>query len=199
MRGKYLLYGALAAGLTLFVWQTISNAAIPWHTATMSEFQNDNAIVQAVKAAAPTNGVYFSNRGILAAVSFTPDMADKSKAMGPMMAKQIVLDLVVALILCLLVARLGVRSARETAMTLGLGALTVGMIKELSDWNWYGFGTAYSVVNVIDLVIMFALAGLVIGSIYRRQMRDTVVDNETLGVKTQGSYSAPRDSRLPVG
>ena len=29
MRGKYLLYGTLAAGIALFVWQTISNVAIP--------------------------------------------------------------------------------------------------------------------------------------------------------------------------
>src|SRR2546423_13028687 len=79
MRGKYLLYGTLAAGLTFFVWQTISNVAIPWHTATMSEFQNSAAAVQAIKAAAPTNGVYFANQGILAAVAFTPDMADKTK------------------------------------------------------------------------------------------------------------------------
>ena len=174
MTGKYLVYATLAAGLTLFVWQTISNVAIPWHSATMTEFQNDDALVQAVKTSAPNNGVYFSNRGVLAAVSFTPDMADKTKAMGPMMAKQVVLDLVVALLLCVLVARIGVRSPAATAITLGLGALTVGMIKELSDWNWYGFASGYSLVNVVDLVIMFALAGLVIAAIYVRLARASV-------------------------
>jgi hypothetical protein len=74
------------------------------------------------------------------------------------------------------------------------------MIKELSDWNWYGFATAYSVVNVIDLVIMFALAGLVIAAIYKRQMAaGSVGAVEAGGVRAQGTYNPPRDSRLPVG
>ena len=117
MRGKYLLIGTLAAGLTLFVWQTISNVAIPWHTATMKE-SNNAAVVQAIHAAAPANGVYFSPQGVLAAVSFTPDMADKTKAMGGNLVKQAVIDLIVALLLCILVARIGVGRKRDTALTL---------------------------------------------------------------------------------
>ncbi len=44
-------------------------------------------------------------------------------------------------------------------------------MKEISDWNWYGFSASYSVVNIIDLVIQFALAGVVIAWIYKREMR----------------------------
>ena len=171
MRGKYLLYGTLAAGLALFVWQAISNVAIPWHSATIKEFTDNAAVVQAVHAAAPANGVYMSPQGILAAVSFTPDMADKTKAMGGNLVKQAVIDLVVALLLCILVARIGVGRKRDTALTLALAALAVGIIKELSDWNWYGFAASYAIVNVIDLAIQFALAGVVIAWLYKREMR----------------------------
>lgn len=172
MRGKYLLYGTLAGGLTLFVWQTISNVAIPWHEATMKEFSNNDAVVQAVHAGAPANGVYYSPQGILAAVSFTPDMADKTKApMSANLVKQAVIDLVAALLLCLLVARIGVGRKRDAASTLALAALAAGIIKEMSDWNWYGFSASYSLVNLIDLTIQFALAGIVIAWLYKREMQ----------------------------
>jgi hypothetical protein len=176
MRGKYLLYGTLAAGLTLFVWQTISNVAIPWHEATMKEFTNNDAVVQAVHAAAPANGMYYSHQGIIAAVSFTPDMADKSKApMTANLVKQVVIDLVAALLLCLLVARTGVGRKRDTALTLALAALAAGIIKEMSDWNWYGFSASYGIVNLIDLTIQFALAGIVIAWVYKREMQGAPV------------------------
>jgi len=175
MRGKYLVLGTLGAGVTLFAWQTISNVALPFHEATMKPFADSAAVVQAIRASAPENGVYFSSQGVLAAVSFTPDLADKTKAMGPMMAKQFVLDLVVALLLCLLVARIGVGRKRDTAITLGLAGLAAAMTKELSDWNWYGFAADYAIVNTIDLAISFALAGVVIAWIYRREVRSDAV------------------------
>jgi len=175
MRGKYLLYGTLAAGITLFAWQTISNVAIPWHKAMMTEFKDNAAAVQAIRAQAPTNGVYYSPQGILMAQSLTPDLADKSKAMGPMMAMQIVLDLVAALLLCIVLADQVVRRKRDTALKLGLVALTAGMVKELSDGNWYGFSTGYAIVNTVDLAISFVLAGLVIAWIRDREMRGDAV------------------------
>lgn len=175
MRGKYLLYGTLATGLALFVWQTISHVALPWHEATMKPFTNNAAVVDAIRANTSGNGVYASPQGILAAVSFTPDMADKTKAMGGNMAKQVVIDLVAALLLCVLVARIGVGRKRDTALTLALGGLAAGIIKEFSDWNWLGFSPSYAVVNVIDLTIQFALAGVVIAWLYKREMRGAPV------------------------
>jgi hypothetical protein len=172
MRGKYLLYGTLAAGLTLFVWQTISNVALPWHEATIKEFTNNDAVVQAVRAGAPENGMYYSHQGIIAAVSFTPDMADKSKApMTANLVKQVVIDLVAGLLLCLVVARTGVGRKRDTALTLALAGLAAGIIEEMSDWNWYGFSASYTIVNFIDLAIQFALAGIVIAWFYKREMQ----------------------------
>ena len=83
--------------------------------------------------------------------------------------KQAVIDLVVALLLCILVTRIGVRRKRDPALTLGLAGLTAGSIKEMSDWNWYGFSSSYAIVNEIDLAIQFALAGIVIAWVYKRE------------------------------
>jgi len=173
MRGKYLLYGTLAAGLTLFVWQTISQVALPWHEATIKAFTNNGAVIDAIRANSSGNGVYVAPQGLVAAVSFTPDLADKTKAMGGNLVKQAGIDLVVALILCVLVGRIGVGRKRDTALTLALAALAAGIMKEISDWNWYGFSASYASVNVIDLVIQFALAGAVIAWFYKREMQGT--------------------------
>jgi hypothetical protein len=128
MRGKYLLYGTLAAGIALFVWQTISNVAIPWHQATIKTFTNNAAAVDAIRANTSGNGVYTAPQGIIAAVSFTPDVADKTKAMGPNMAKQMVIDLVAALLICILVARIGVGRKRDTALTLALAGVIIAWV-----------------------------------------------------------------------
>jgi hypothetical protein len=170
MRAKYLFYGTLAAGLTLFVWQMISQVVIPWHEATIKPFTNNGAVVDAIRAGTSGNGVYYSPQGLVAAVSFTPDLADKSTAMAGNLMKQAGIDLVVALTLCIVVARIGVGRKRDTAPTLALAALAAGIMKEISDWNWYGFSASYASVNVMDLVIQFALAGAVIAWIYKRQM-----------------------------
>jgi hypothetical protein len=52
-----------------------------------------------------------------------------------------------------------------------LAGLAAGIIKEMSDWNWYGFATSYAIVNEVDLTIQFALAGVVIAWIYKRGTR----------------------------
>jgi hypothetical protein len=183
MRGKSLLYGTLAAGISLFVWQTISNVAIPWHAATVKAFTDNAAAVQAIRVVAPTNGVYTSPEGVVAAVSFTPDMADKTKSMGPNMGKQIVIDLVASFLLCLVIGRIGVGKKRDTAITLALAGLAAGIIKEMADWNWYGFSASYAIVNEIDLTIQFALAGVVIAWIYKRGMRGEIVAGGAPGVR----------------
>jgi hypothetical protein len=176
MRGKYLLYGTLAGGLTLFVWQVVSNVAIPWHEATLKPFTNNGAVVDAVRANTTGNGVYIAPQGITAAVSFTPDMADKMTAtMAPNMIKTLVVDLVAALLLCVLVARIGVGRKRDTALTLGLGALAVGIVKELGNWIWYGFSASFAIANIVDLAIVFALAGIVIAWVYKREMQGAPV------------------------
>ncbi len=200
MKGKYLLYGTLAAAVTLFVWQAVSNAAIPWHQATVNSFKDNAAAVQAIRAQAPANGVYVAPEGIVLAQSLTPTLADKSKSMGTNLAKQFVIDLVAALVLCLALADQRVRrSARDVALRLGALGLAAGMIKEFSDWNWYGFGASYAFVNMVDLAIQFVIAGLVITWIRNRLMRgEAVAVDPASGVRAQGTYQPPAEMRAPT-
>jgi hypothetical protein len=158
---RYLLVGTLATAVTLFVWQSISNTAIPWHSASMHPITP--AAVQAVHTALPENGLYGANEGIIAVVHTTPDMRDLTKEMGLPLARQIVIDLLAALVLGAVVLRLPRRGALVTGVSLALVSAAFTTILSISDWNWYGYPFLFELVNVIDLAIQGLLAGLILG------------------------------------
>lgn len=159
---KYLVWGTLTAAVVLFAWQVLSNTALGWHEATLRRFEEPEMVVAAINTAAPENGMYFHERGIIAAVSMVPGVTDKSALMGGMMLRQVALNLVAAFLLALVVARLALGPLRA-AVLLGGVALAAGIILEMSNWNWYGFPLAYALVNVLDSTINVALAGAVLG------------------------------------
>jgi len=163
---RYMLLGTIAVTVTLFVWQAVSNAALPWHGAAMRELPA--ASVQALHNGLPGNGLYFAKQGILAAVHTTPDLADRTQQMGMPLARQVVIDILAALVLGLAVLRLPRAGALATGVTLALAALAVSGILALSDWNWYGYPLGYELPNVIDLTIQGFIAGFVFGWALRR-------------------------------
>jgi hypothetical protein len=168
MNGRFLLVGTLVTAIALFAWQSISNTIIPWHMATMREFANNDAVVQAVRANAPENGVYFSPQGILASVKLTPNVIDRTALIGQMLGTQFVIDLAVAFLLALVALRLRPTTTVGTATALGTAGLAGSMLIELSNWNWYGFSLSWTTVNVVDHTIQWFLAGLVLAALMRR-------------------------------
>jgi hypothetical protein len=153
MHGRFLLVGTVVTAITLFAWQSISNTVIPWHEATMREFANNDAVVQAVRANAPENGVYVSSQGIVASVALTPNLIDRTTLVGQMLGTQFVIDLVVAFLLALVALRLRPTTMLGTATGLGIAGLAGSMLIEASNWNWYGFSVPWTAVNVIDHTI----------------------------------------------
>jgi hypothetical protein len=182
MNGRFLLVGTLVAAVTLFAWQTVSNVALPWHEQTMQAFGGGDSVVKAIRAAAPVNGVYWSPQGVLAAVSMTPDLADKSTGafMGRMMGRQLVIDLLMGYLLCLLFTRLPAASALHTGRTFAIAGLAAGLVLEFSNWNWYGFAANFALVNMIDLTLQFFLGGVALALLSRR-----------IGVTPEAAVSVP--------
>jgi hypothetical protein len=194
MNTRFLVLGTLVTAVALYAWQTVSNAALPWHTATMREFTNNDAVVNATRASAPRNGVYYSKQGIFAAVRFTPDLADQSsmKYMGPMLGRQAAIDLAAALLLTLIVLRLPAGPAPRAGVTLAATALAFGGIKELSDANWYGFSASYALVNTIDLTVQGLIAGLVLGALLNRMRRSDARADGAAAVRAEGGLPPGR-------
>jgi hypothetical protein len=164
MNAKLLVLGTLAGALTLFVWETVSNTVIPWHTATMRTFTDSTAVVQAVKANAPANGIYVDSRGVFAAVALLPEAKDRTALVGLMLGRQLLIDLAAALIVLVTLAQLPRAAALQYAAGTAALAFAVSTSLLVSDWNWYGFGPAWTVVNLLDRTIGYALMGLALGA-----------------------------------
>lgn len=194
MNAKLLVLGTLAGALTLFTWETVSNAALPWHMATMRTFADSSAAVQAIKAHAPENGLYLDGRGVLAAVSFTPEMTDKSSLLGLMLGRQLALNVVVALVFLLAMMRLPRAGTSQYAFIFAVTAFAISLSTMVSNWNWWGFPAPWTAVQVVDRTIGFALMGLAMGWTYNRFAPRATTD-EWGGVRAQGGLpgSAARD------
>jgi hypothetical protein len=106
-----------------------------------------------------------------------------------MLGRQLLLDLAVAFVLCLVLTRLPAASATATGVTLGLAALAISGIQSFSDTIWYGYTFAYSAVNAIDLAINGLVAGLVLGALANRARA-----REAGGVKAPAGVGMGMDS-----
>lgn len=169
---------AAVGTIAMFAWQSISQTVIPWHAATMQEVSDTAAsAIPAIRQLARTNGVYFSRYGALIAVRIAPDKSNQMSmaAMGPMLAKQAGIDLIVVVALCFLMRFLIDRSPFGVAKAMALAGFAVITVEELAMANWYGFSMAWATVNILDQTISFFLTGLVIGAVMRRVDRDSAV------------------------
>lgn len=194
MNARLFAAAMFAGALTLFVWETISNAALPWHRMTMRSFADSNAAVQAIRAQAPDNGLYADDRGVVAAVSLLPDMSSKATLLVPMMGRQIVLDLFVAAAFLLAMARLPRATTMQYAGAFAVTAFATALSTFGSNWNWWGYPAAWTLVQVVDRTIGFALMGLAMGWIMNRTPGRIITD-EWGGVRAQGGLpTASRNS-----
>lgn len=187
MKTRSLVMCIVVATIVLFAWQAISNAVIPWHMRTEKALADTSvAAARALRAQMPTNGVYYSRYGVLAAVSMTRDMKDQTKNMGPPLARQLAIDVAVVWMLVLLALR-----TREPGTAVGyagvaaFAGLAGALAIQLSDWNWYGFSFPYACVNIVDITIGFWITGWVIGFMMLRENREAGVS-----VPTGAGYGA---------
>lgn len=193
MNARLFAVTLVAGALTLFAWETVSNAALPWHRMTMRTFPDSSAAVHAIRAHAPENGLYVDDRGVVAAVSFLPDMSSKASLLGPMMGRQVALDLLVAAVFLLAMARLPRASTMQYAGVFAVAAFAISASTAVSNWNWWGYPAAWTLVQVVDRTIGFALMGLVMGWLANRESARPITD-EWGGVRAQGGLPSARSS-----
>lgn len=163
----------------------------------MRSFTDSSAVVQSIRANAPGNGVYVDPRGVIAAVSLAPDMANRETLLGLMLGRQLLLNLAVAFIVLFVFQRLPPASIWQYAFGTAAMAFAVSASILVSNWNWYGFSVAWTVVNTIDRTIGYGLLGLVLGALVIRASGRSTTD-EWNGVRASSgmpsSMSAPRSS-----
>jgi hypothetical protein len=197
MNARAIGISAAVGTIAMFAWQSVSQIVIPWHAATMQEVSDTTPrAVPAIRQLARSNGVYFSRYGALIVVRTAPDNSSQMSmaAMGPMLAKQAGIDLVVVTALCFLVGFLIDRSPVGVAKAMALAGFAMITVQELAMANWYGFTSSWAAVNIVDQTISFFLTGLVVGALMQRLSRgDAVAIPEGQGYRISGGRTtAPR-------
>lgn len=170
MRPRLLVIGTLAGALVLFAWQAASHELFHLPERGFRAFPNDSSGSPAhvIRALAPENGMYYSARGIFAAVDMSPSYSDKTAQFGAMLGKQFALNVAVVLVLMLLGERIGEDSVLGTAGTYALAALAFQGMVDVSNAIWYNFSWTWALANMLDQVIAFFLVGLTIAALRTR-------------------------------
>lgn len=164
---KYMLAVALS-GVVLFLWGFFSWAVMPWHFMVANEFASEQAVAQVLKDNAPIVGVYylpFAEADLKAGetsafVNVLPNGSETNR--GKQMGKALLGQMMSAfLVLLLLRSTSGLDYMQRVGFVALLG-LTVGFVSHFPYWNWFGFSGAYVLVTIVDSLIAWTLAGLVL-------------------------------------
>lgn len=163
---------AILGGIILFIWSYISWMLLPWHNTTLHQFQDSNAVMQAIQTNAPQSGVYLlpSMQSMESAPLFV-FASVKLGATSANMTQNLIISFVTYLVAAFFVSWLLCRakglSYLGRVFFVIIFALSVGIITYIPAWNWFGFDLNYTLVGMADLLIGWFLAGLVLARICR--------------------------------
>ncbi len=167
------LTAVLAGGLIAFIWSSISWMAIPWHQPTMSIFEDEESVGRVIKDAAPEAGIYTypgwtddtedmegkHAEGPYVFASVVPDGVG-SEMVG-MMVSGLLVNLLGAALLLALMLLVPHSTWRTRTLVAFVAALFVSVIPALMNWNWWHFPIGFTLVGILDGIVAWTLAGLV--------------------------------------
>lgn len=171
---KALAKGAILGGLTVFIWSSLSWMALPWHNTTLKQFTDEAPVAVALRKYATAPGIYLlpgctgnmqadmkkAEQGPFAFISVRPG-AKPRNFMGQL-GQQLLTQIVGAFLLTWLVLQAKGVSYKIRLRMVVASALLVGILGFLPDMIWWEFPLEYTLINCLDLVIGWILAGLVI-------------------------------------
>lgn len=172
MNGRNIA-AVIVGGLVAFIWSNISWMLIPWHIATMNTFENEDAVGLAIKEASSKPGIYTypgwshdteammkkHDAGPYVFASVVP--AGVGSGITIMLIKGFLIDILGAAFLLALMLQ-----ARDRNLRVALIAtLFVSLLPALAQWGWWHFPAGFTVVMILDSVIMWMLAAFVMAKI----------------------------------
>ena len=183
---KKLLLGAITGGVILFVWGAVSHMLLPFATAALQRFTDEEAVTQAVVANAPSSGMYFLpymqqegltdeqqnaafEKAMQGPVLFVSVRLGRAASFGSLLVVQFLIDVLTALLLTALLLNVRPMSFAKRVLFVVVVGLAAGISVLLPDWNWYNFSSAFTAGEFVGLVIGFALAGLALARIAQPQ------------------------------
>ena len=196
---KRTMIAVVAGTIVYYIWGMMAWMALPIHTPTIAGLPDEAAVTDALKAQNLESGVYvipwsdnedeWSDpnsqwmKNHLAGPLYT--IYYQNEGGQPMASATLIggfiIDLcAVALAVSLLSCTSGCCQsfAGRVGFITGLGVF-VALIGHVSYWNWMNFPTDYTVAFIIDVVVGWALAGLVIAAIVKPKETQSNATNDT--------------------
>jgi hypothetical protein len=179
---------AFIGGLIVFIWGLFSWMVFPWHQTCLNKFSNESEVANAISNNAPVSGVYvLPNTFSYHEGTSQSEMENGMKMMekGPFMfasvskggiGKMTLAPFLISLIIQIIGAFIVTWMLMQTktlpfkrqvgfVTVFGLG---VAILAQLPDWNWWGFSACYALVNIVDLVVGWFLAGFGIAKVLKK-------------------------------
>jgi hypothetical protein len=178
-----IFWGAIAGGAIAWIWGAISWMVLPWHHATFLSFTDEADIARVVLDGCPRSGVY----GLPAPPRYPPGAdkaareaidyaANRQMQVGPivtavvqrggfgsvptaMMRAFVIYAVAGGVMTWLLLQTSGLSYWERAGFVTGV-ALAASLICRMTDWNWHGYSTPYTVVCIADHVVSGFLVGL---------------------------------------
>ena len=185
---RSLVLGSVLGGVIVFAWTAVSWMLLPWHNNAMKSFADEAAVAQVILDNAPSGGM-FAIPGWPAGfdamtqaqkdscqAAMTKKMADGpyfygvvwrgvKEDMGRSMGVSLLFDVLAALLVTMLVMKTGGMSWAGRVMFIVTVALAVCLIAIAPNWIWWHHPSGYVIVGMADVVIAWALAGMVIAKV----------------------------------
>ncbi len=185
---RVLLKGTVVGGLIVFLWSAVSWMALPYHGRTLAKFQDEPAVQRALVSNVLGSGVYIlphpdqvmahaadSQVRLMArrkqdqiAKGFFAFAVVQTRGTGVMpvqMGRALAIQMLGSLLMTWLLLQAGPISYRRRVFFVMVVAMTGGILSHLPQWNWWGFPDGYTLMEMLDLLAGWFLAGLVLARI----------------------------------
>jgi hypothetical protein len=174
MKMKSLVLGTLLGGLTALVWSNISWELIGWHEKSLLTFHKDEEVAAVISSHTVEDGTYLMPFGmskeaqdrmrtgpiVLAAVR-----RGGMGSVGRLFGVQTAILFAAAFLLTWLLLHTSGLSYPRRVIFLAVVGLAASVIVDLPNWNWWGFSSSFTAVDVADNVLTCLFAGLVIAKV----------------------------------
>jgi len=179
MNARYIVVGTVVAAVVLFVWSSVMHMGL-WPESSVKTFADEGAVNDVIRANGSGNGLYINKAGVVTVVHMDPNVPDTFQNMGPMLAGEFISDLVVGLLLALGFGLVGIMSARNGGAAGIVFGLAAAAHTYASESVWYGFPWLFSILNSIEIVVGWMLAGAVLGVLAAKMNRSQVARTATV-------------------
>jgi hypothetical protein len=174
MKIKSLVLGTFLGGLTALVWSNISWELIGWHEKSLRTFENDRDVAAVISSHTIEDGTYLMPFGsskeaqermrggpiVLAAVR-----RGGIGSVARLFIVQIAILFATAFLLTWLLLQTSGLTYGRRVWFLAVVGLAASVIVDLPNWNWWGFSSSFTAIDVADNVLTCLLSGLAIAKV----------------------------------